>query len=191
MANHPFHLTRRHHGFSEFNVSPAAAQVNGTFAGFGSRCFPQAEMVMTPDDAFDGAIREGDPPFGGRRTAEVPPRPKRLCAGFWLLLVLNVIAAYLPGLFWVHDLPGSGSSALIYLYSPIAFSLLFLIGTTSLIPPTIFLGAFLCAIAALSFLLQRSRIAKVVMPVALFFLCLAQGLMFAAALRGIDAIGHS
>jgi hypothetical protein len=28
-ANQPLHLTRRHYGFSEFNVSPAAAQVNG------------------------------------------------------------------------------------------------------------------------------------------------------------------
>ena len=145
-----------------------AGQATHPFAGFGSRCFPNAEMAMTPVNAFDGAIRKGDPPLGGSRTAEVPPSPKRLCAGFWLLLVLNVVAAYLPGLLWVHDLPGSGKSALIYFYSPI-FSLLFLIGTTSLIPPTIFLGAFLCGIAALSFLLQRSRSAMVVMPVVLFF----------------------
>ncbi|MBL8828656.1 MAG: hypothetical protein JNM18_16865 [Planctomycetaceae bacterium] len=146
---------------------------------------------MTPDDAFDGAIREGDPPLGGRRAAEVPPASKRLCASFWLLLSLNVIAAYLPGLFWVHALPGSGSSALNYFYSPIAFSLLFLIGTTSLIPPTIFLGAFLCMIVALSFLLQRSRIAMLAMPILLLILCLVQGLMFAGMLIGIDAIGHS
>jgi len=28
--NQPLHLTRRHYGFSGFNVSPAAAQVNGS-----------------------------------------------------------------------------------------------------------------------------------------------------------------
>jgi hypothetical protein len=33
--------------------------------------------------------------------------------------------------------------------------------------------------------------AMLVMPVLLFFLCLVQGLMFAAFLRGIDAMGHS
>ena len=29
----PLHLTRRHYGFSGFNVSPAAAQVNGVVSG--------------------------------------------------------------------------------------------------------------------------------------------------------------
>src|ERR1043166_3700153 len=30
MSIQPLHLTRRHYGFSGFNVSPAAAQVNGS-----------------------------------------------------------------------------------------------------------------------------------------------------------------
>ncbi len=147
--------------------------------------------VMTTDSTLDRAIREGNPPVLGRRAEEAPPRRKPLTECFWLLLAPNVAAAYLPGLFWVHDLAGSGSSSLVYIYSPIALSALFHIGSSSLVPLTIYLSAFLCVIAELSFLLQRWRMAMLVMPVLLFFLCLVQGLMFAAFLRGIDAMGHS
>src|SRR5262249_25609640 len=38
-ANQPLHLTRRHYGFSEFNVSPAAAQVNGIVRRLGFSMF--------------------------------------------------------------------------------------------------------------------------------------------------------
>lgn len=146
---------------------------------------------MTSNDISDNAIRESDPARLGKWATQQPPSPTRLSAQFAMLLVLNLVAAYVPGLFWVPGLPGSGSSALIYLFSPVAPLLLFLMGSSSLILPTSFLGSFICVIMTLSFLLRRSRIAMIAMPVLLFFLCLIQGLWFAEAIRGIDAIGNS
>jgi hypothetical protein len=143
-------------------------------------------------DPIDGAIREGDPPIGGGMPrANASPNANRLSRYFWLLLFLNIAAAYCPSLFWMNDLPGSGSAAEFFPYSPIAISLLFLIGFKSMVFPTVLLCGFLSLIVALSFLFQRSRIVIIAMPGALFLLCLVQGLVFAAALRGIDAIGHS
>ena len=149
-------------------------------------------MVMNPDDPLNGAIREGDPPFRSEKPPEnALSNPIRFSAYFWLLLILNVAAAYSSAPFWIYDLPGSGSSAMILLYSPIAISLLFLMGSSSLVLPTVFLVSFLLLIATLSFLLRRSRIAIAVTPILVFLICLAQGLVFAWIIRGIDAIGHS
>lgn len=143
---------------------------------------------MTPDDSFDGDFRKCDPSVTGSSSTVGSLRTNRLGAGFRLLLILNILSAYLPGLFWLHNLPGSDGSALFYLYSPIAISLLFLIGSNSLILPTIFLGTFFYGITLLSILLQRSRLALFTMPILLFILCLAQGLVFAKVIRGLNAI---
>jgi hypothetical protein len=45
-ANQPLHLTRRLYGFSGFNVSPAAAQVNGSFGGVGTSAMKRYPTLL-------------------------------------------------------------------------------------------------------------------------------------------------
>src|SRR5438093_208340 len=45
---------------------------------------------------------------------------------FTAFLLLNLLAAYMPAVFWVPDLPGSGGKEWILVFSPVGLVLLFL-----------------------------------------------------------------
>ena len=122
---------------------------------------------------------------------DVSPQQILPSAHFWLLLTLNLLAAYLPSLVWVEEVSAFGNQCLWYLYSPICFLVLFLKETNSLLPLTVILIVFWCVIMGASWAMRRERIAMAVMPLLLFVVSLLQGLLFADFLRGLDAIGHS
>jgi hypothetical protein len=61
----PLHLTRRHYGFSGFNVSPAAAQVNAVVRRLG-------ETGFTAPQSFEDTSYEGRSVSSGSRASDYP-----------------------------------------------------------------------------------------------------------------------
>lgn len=109
---------------------------------------------------------------------------------FLLFLVGNLAAAYTPGVLWLPGLPGEGASPWLLPDSPVLLVMFFLDWENPLAWCTVFV-AFLILIATLSALWRRFRLAWFVLSSVLFVASLIQGLLVAAIVRGIDAIGHS
>jgi hypothetical protein len=66
-----------------------------------------------------------------------------------------------------------------------------MIGSTSLVPPTLVLTLFLSFLIFVSVTLKDSAVARVVSPLVVLLVCWAQGVVFAEIVYGINAIGHS
>ena len=111
------------------------------------------------------------------------PRPAADGAAFLALLLVNAVAVYAPGAFWVASLGGAGRS---YLFSPVALPLV-LAEVNSPGTGACVLGAFLAAVVLASLLLRRSLWGWTAVPAALFALCLAQGLYAARLLTSGSA----
>src|SRR5438270_586674 len=108
---------------------------------------------------------------------------------FLTFLLANVLAAYAPAVSWVPDLGGTTSVGCRFLFSPVAFALL----VRRVEDPDAawgVLAVFLLLLVVISALLSRWKKAWVAVPVIVFVVCLVQGQLFAAAISGIDAIGH-
>jgi hypothetical protein len=108
---------------------------------------------------------------------------------FATFLLLNLAAAYAPGLCWVPSLPGSGSPWLLPL-SPVMIIVLLVWSDNPVVLGTV-LTTFLLVLVAFSAWLHRLPWARVFLPGLLFVLSLLQGLLAARIISGIDAIGHS
>jgi hypothetical protein len=109
---------------------------------------------------------------------------------FNLFLTGNIAAAFAPGVFWLPSLPGQGASPWLVPLSPILL-LMFSLDTDNPLACGAVLLTFLLLVACLTFLSQRFPSARIIVPTALFVLSLMQGLLVAAIVRGIDAIGQS
>ena len=110
---------------------------------------------------------------------------------FWLLLLLNLLAAYLPGEVWVNFLPRGSDHFMAFLFSPVSFVLV----TVDAV--ALWWGAlalFLLGLVILSAGLCWIRSTKVLIPLAGFMLLanfvysVVQGLMFLPIIIGLSMI---
>lgn len=100
---------------------------------------------------------------------------------------LNLLAAYLPSLYWMAAM--SPDNPLAYLWSPVCLAVLW-VWTLSDAVALAILAVFVLAILALSLLCYAWRF-KWAVPGVIFAACFLQGLLSAALIAGINAIGHS
>jgi hypothetical protein len=100
---------------------------------------------------------------------------------------LNLLAAYLPSLFWMASIGPDSNWA--YLWSPVCW-LVLMLWTFSHAVQLALLGGFLACVLVVS-LLCRSAKSRWVVAGVIFVVCFAQGYVSASLLAGIDAIGHS
>ena len=115
--------------------------------------------------------------------------PERRGPAVLLLVFINLVAGYAPSPFWLATLPGDGASALILLFSPISW--VFIQGVNSLWIASLLLFGFFVVVFCSSVASCQSRTARFAVPGCIFAYSLAQGMLFAAFVRGIDALGRS
>jgi hypothetical protein len=99
----------------------------------------------------------------------------------------NILAANAPTPFWLLSIRGNGVSPLSPLFSPVVL----LSGNNNLWVGWSLLIGFYAVVVLMSANGHRSKTARLAIPAILFGYSLAQGLVFAAWITGIDAIGHS
>jgi hypothetical protein len=109
---------------------------------------------------------------------------------FPLFLIVNLAAAYAPGLLWLPSLPGQGASPWLVPLSPLLL-VMFSLNTENSLACCVVLMILLLSIGSLSAVFSRFRRAWIVVPAVLFVLSLMQGLIVTEIVQGIDAIGHS
>jgi hypothetical protein len=94
-----------------------------------------------------------------------------------LLLLFVLVAAYLPSFLWIPIVPEHVglNNAFLFSVSPviIVFDIYY-----SLLVAYVALGLYIFFLVVLSLTLYKSRIARIVLPCAVFALSLAQGLNF-------------
>jgi hypothetical protein len=117
---------------------------------------------------------------------------KRSVNKFVGMLALDLLASYAPGILWVPSVVGVGGSlGLIFLISPVAL-LILIVSPTDAGPLGLgILSAYWLLMSGLAWCFNWSRYAFFIIPGLLLICSLAQGLLFAEIIHGIDAIGHS
>lgn len=113
---------------------------------------------------------------------DIQPKPH-----FQLLLLLSLLAAYLPGLVWLLFVPGVSNPVVAYFLSPVMFMLV----SSSITSVAGIFGVmtlFFVAILVLSAMLCRFRWAMVLLPCFLLMASAYQGVLAVIVLRGLHSV---
>lgn len=117
------------------------------------------------------------------------PTTEKVPVPFLVILLVNIIAAYIPALLWVPGCPGGGK-LLLFLFAPVVFVFLLSNGSAFLASLALFL--FLLIVTLLSILVWRcSRLINLRILGLIFVSSLLQGVYVAGFIIGMNNLGHS
>jgi hypothetical protein len=104
------------------------------------------------------------------------------------LLALNLVAAYVPGVLLVPEMPGSGPPGWNFVFCPVLFPALL---AGSVVGSWLLLFGFPLLLGVLAAALYHRPTAWLWLPLAILIIFLVQGAMAVKILDGIHAIGRS